>query len=94
MLYNISPGANHIALEIGGYNAVVADKGEGLNHDLSPIARVRYGLKIARHAGCENYFRCQLPRGPKPAPLKDPAVFQHQIRFLAYTLQTQHVPFF
>ena len=41
MLYNISPGANHIALEIGGYNAVVADKGEGLNHDLSPIARVR-----------------------------------------------------
>ena len=93
MLHDISPGSHHIALEIGGYHAVIPDKGEGLNHYLPPIAGVGYGLKIPAHAGGKNHLRRQLSRGPEPAPLKNAAVFQHQIRFFAYTLHAQHVPF-
>ncbi len=77
MLYNITPGANRGAFKVGGDNAVIANKGEGLHNGLAIIAWVRQRLAIPRHAGREYDLCHDLVRSAKPLPFEYLAVFQY-----------------
>ena len=79
LLYDISFGTDHVALKVGGNDAVIANEREGVANDLPPIAAVCQRLQITGHAGGEHHLRHHRAVGAKALALERLAVFQHKV---------------
>ena len=86
MFHDIRAGTNDVAFKVGGNNAIIANKGEGLHDHLPPIAAICQRFQIARHASGKHHFGSHLTVGAKTFSLEDSAVFQHKIPCFPHTL--------